>query len=193
MLLEVTGWFAPAATMIAAIMTAANLGARITGWGFVLFTLGAVAWSTEALLTHQQNLLWSNGFLAVVDVIGVYRWLGHRAKLEKGAKAAAANSRACDAPLFALNTLDGAPLLGPDGGELGRIFGAMGDCHSGRIAYLVLASHGVAEEGAYRGIAWKDVVCRDGFRTALSCEEIAELPVVDPASWPARTPLAARP
>jgi hypothetical protein len=35
--------------MIAAMMTPANLGARVTGWGFVLFSVGAVAWVTVAL------------------------------------------------------------------------------------------------------------------------------------------------
>jgi hypothetical protein len=33
-LTAMAGWVAPAATMIAAMMTAANLGARVIGWGF---------------------------------------------------------------------------------------------------------------------------------------------------------------
>ena len=37
-------WLAAGATMIAALMTAANLGARITGWGFAMFALGSGAW-----------------------------------------------------------------------------------------------------------------------------------------------------
>lgn len=36
----VAAWVAPVATMIAAVMTAANLGARVTGWGFVVFVIG---------------------------------------------------------------------------------------------------------------------------------------------------------
>lgn len=36
-LLDLASWLAPAATMIAAIMTASNAGTRMTGWGFVLF------------------------------------------------------------------------------------------------------------------------------------------------------------
>lgn len=39
MIADLAGWAAPAATMIAAMMTAFNFGARITGWGFVAFTV----------------------------------------------------------------------------------------------------------------------------------------------------------
>ena len=39
-------WVAPIATTIAALMTASNLGSRITGWGFVVFTLGSLGWIT---------------------------------------------------------------------------------------------------------------------------------------------------
>lgn len=42
---EAAGWIASAATMIAAMMTAANLRSRVTGWGFVIFLVGAIAWS----------------------------------------------------------------------------------------------------------------------------------------------------
>ena len=43
------GWVALAATCIAALMTASNLGARVTGWGFVIFTIGAAAWIVVGL------------------------------------------------------------------------------------------------------------------------------------------------
>ena len=60
---------APAATMIAAVMTASNLGARVTGWGFVVFTVGSIAWCLVALTSGQANLLWTNGFLILVNVL----------------------------------------------------------------------------------------------------------------------------
>ena len=52
---DIAGWVAPIATMIAAMMTAANLGPRVTGWGFVVFTVGSIAWSTVAIATDQPT------------------------------------------------------------------------------------------------------------------------------------------
>jgi hypothetical protein len=190
MMLDIAGWIAPFATMIAAIMTAANLGARVTGWGFVIFTLGAVAWSVEAMLTHQQNLLWSNGFLAIVDAVGVYRWLGRRAALEQGAKTAEAKSRQSAAPLFPVLALEGAPLHDAAGDKIASIVGAMGDCHSGQIAYLVLDCAGTTGEKNYRSIVWEDVECGDEFHTRLSPQDFHALPCTDPADWPAVVPKA---
>jgi hypothetical protein len=81
-MLELAGWVAPAATMIAAIMTAANLGSRVTGWGFAVFCVGAVSWIIVGAGTGQQNLLLSNAFLLLVDVVGVWRWLGRKARYD---------------------------------------------------------------------------------------------------------------
>ena len=81
-------WIAPIATTLAAIMVAANLGSRFTGWGFVVFTVGSVAWIVIGAVTDQPNLLWQNVFLFGVNVIGIWRWLGIRARYEKGAGAA---------------------------------------------------------------------------------------------------------
>ena len=81
-------WIAPGATMIAAMMTAANLGARVTGWGFAIFSVGAIAWVIVALASGQHNLLLSNAFLLIVDLVGVWRWLGRRARYDKGAERA---------------------------------------------------------------------------------------------------------
>ena len=55
-MIEIAEWVAPIATMIAALMTAANLGPRVTGWGFVVFTVGAIAWAAIGLATGQSNL-----------------------------------------------------------------------------------------------------------------------------------------
>jgi hypothetical protein len=107
-MVEVAGWIAPVATMIAAMMTAANLGSRVTGWGFVVFLMGAVAWSIVAIATNQSNLLWSNVFLGLVDVIGIWRWLGRRAALDDGAaKAIAASDRKGVPTLFPITARSG--------------------------------------------------------------------------------------
>ena len=51
---DIISWVATIATIIAASMTAANLGARITGYGFCLFLVGSLAWLATGLITHQR-------------------------------------------------------------------------------------------------------------------------------------------
>src|ERR1700760_361969 len=89
---QFAGWVAPAATMIASVMTASNLGARVTGWGFLVFLVGSLAWTLVAVTSGQPNLLWTNVFLSVVNAIGIWRWLGRQARYEDGSKAAEAES-----------------------------------------------------------------------------------------------------
>ena len=181
------GWIAPAATMVAALMTAANLGARITGWGFVVFTVGAVAWIVVALATGQQNLLLSNLFLLVVDLFGIWRWLGRRARYEEGAAVAAEESAAAPAPsLFALGTLEGRTVYGADGRAIAVCVDAMAACDSGGVAYLVVSAGGVSGLGErLHALSWGEVrVTDDGVRTRLDAERLAARPALRPNAWP---------
>lgn len=82
---DIATWVAPVATTIAAIIVAANLGSWITGWGFMAFCVGSVAWMAVGALTDQPGLLWQNVLLTLVNLFGVWRWLGMRARYEKGA------------------------------------------------------------------------------------------------------------
>src|SRR5947209_12411375 len=86
---DTVSWIATIATIIAASMTAANLGARITGYGFCVFLVGSLAWLATGLLTGQSALTWTNVVLTVLNVFGIWRWLGRQAKVEEGARAAA--------------------------------------------------------------------------------------------------------
>ena len=70
-MVEIAEWLALGATMIAAMMTAAILGARVTGWGFVVFTVGSITWSFIGTATGQQPLLITNGFLTIVNLVGI--------------------------------------------------------------------------------------------------------------------------
>lgn len=186
---DIAGWVAPIATMIAAMITAANLGSRITGWGFVVFLVGSVAWVTVAAMTHQPNLLWSNLFLTVVNVIGIWRWLGRQAKLDDGAKAASERSAAAPTPdLFPAAMLQDHPLEGRDGKAVGRVAGAMAERASGRIAYLVVGEGGAGGIGErLHMIEWKRIdACHDRLRCDLSADALAALPEVTPDQWPER-------
>ena len=187
-MLEIAGWIAPAATMIAAMMTAANLGARVTGWGFVLFSVGAVAWVIVALGSGQQNLLWSNGFLLLVDVVGIWRWLGRQAKYEAGADAAVAASGVRPGPdLFALGTLAGRPVEGADGAAIGQVVDAMAECGGGAIVYLVVSRGGVGGVGeTLHALGWHEVsLNRDRIVAALDAAALDRRPALDPERWPA--------
>lgn len=86
---DAAGLFAAAATTIAAIMVAANLGPRITGLGFIVFAVGSLGWIAVGALTGQPSLLWQNVALLMINLAGVWRWLGVRARYDKGAAAAA--------------------------------------------------------------------------------------------------------
>src|SRR3546814_5249289 len=53
-------WIAPVTTSIAAVMVALNGGARLTGYGFIVFAIGSIAWSAYGWMTAQDNLLIQN-------------------------------------------------------------------------------------------------------------------------------------
>lgn len=88
----IANWVAPIATTIAAVMVAANLGTRITGLGFIVFSIGSVGWIVIGAATDQPSLMWQNVFLLFVNIVGIWRWLGIRARYEKGAGAATMTS-----------------------------------------------------------------------------------------------------
>ncbi|PZN96960.1 MAG: hypothetical protein DCF31_02135 [Alphaproteobacteria bacterium] len=85
MIAEVAGWLAPFFTTVAAIMVAANLGSRITGFGFIVFAAGSIAWLVVGIATGQDNLSFQNAVLFIINIIGVWRWLAVRARYERGA------------------------------------------------------------------------------------------------------------
>ena len=72
---DIAKWVAPIATTVAALMTASNLGARITGWGFVVFTVGSLAWLTLGIVTEQPNLLWQNVILTLLNLFGIWLYI----------------------------------------------------------------------------------------------------------------------
>ncbi|MCK1520285.1 hypothetical protein IVA93_11455 [Bradyrhizobium sp. 155] len=75
---------AAAITIIAATMVAANLNARITVWGFAIFTVASIAWIADGVLEGKTSLGVQNVVLLLINVLGVWRWLP-RAGKEAGA------------------------------------------------------------------------------------------------------------
>jgi hypothetical protein len=184
---EIAGWIAPIATMIAALMTAANLGPRVTGWGFVVFTIGAIAWAAIGLATGQSNLVWQNSVLLVVDIFGIWRWLGQETRWEAGAvKAVEASERPGVSTLFRASLFGGGAVGDRSGERVGYSVGAMLRCDDGRVAYVVIRSGGVGGVGeTLREVPWSQVrVAEDNITVDFDSDAFAALPPIDPQRWP---------
>jgi hypothetical protein len=193
MIQTIASYVAPTATMIAAMMTASNLGARVTGWGFVVFSIGAVAWIIQALGTGQQNLLLSNAFLLVINVVGIWRWLGRQSAYEDGARAAREESARRGVPtLFPMSALVGKPVKTQDGATIGTMIEAMASSDRGQVAYMVVSRGGIGGVGeTLHAIGWSEGVYRDeGMEIGLSEADLAARPALDRAKWPATAALA---
>lgn len=68
-------WFAALGTIIAAGLVAADLGRRLTGWGFVLFVAVSVSWIVSGVINGASSLVIQNGALFFVNGWGVWRYL----------------------------------------------------------------------------------------------------------------------
>lgn len=186
---SIASWVAPIATTIAALMTASNLGARVTGWGFAMFLVGSIAWAALGAATDQPSLVWQNAILSALNLFGMWRWLGRQRQIEKGGEnAAAASERAPSETLFPASRLIGAGIAGRDGAALGSAVDAMVGRRSGRIAYVVVAEGGVAGVGeTLRRLDWADLdSADDGFTARHDARSFAALPRLERDRWPAR-------
>jgi len=68
-------WIAMASGIVAAVMISADLGRRITGYAFIVFSVSSSIWVTVALIEHEAPLMYQNLVLTVINFIGIYRWL----------------------------------------------------------------------------------------------------------------------
>jgi len=75
MLEESLRWLGMIAAVVAATVISARLGAKITGLGFVVFLVSSTSWVAVGLIADAPALLLQNGFLTIVNLIGIWRWL----------------------------------------------------------------------------------------------------------------------
>ena len=70
-------WFAAIGTMIAAGMIAADLGRKVTGWGFVLFVVVAISWVISGMTSRPPAypLAATNAILLCINGWGVWEFL----------------------------------------------------------------------------------------------------------------------
>ena len=181
-------WIATAATIVAASITASNLGARITGYGFIVFTFGSIAWFSFGLMSGQPALVWTNAVLTFLNLFGIWRWLGRQARVEDGSRAAArASHSAPGEDLFPVSLLAGAKVRSGSS-DLGSCVDAMAGCRSGRIAYVMVSEGGFAGAGEQlRPLPWDEVhVDGDDVVTRLDAAQFCRLDPVPKDEWPAR-------
>lgn len=185
---DIAGWIALAATTIAAIMTAANLGARITGLGFVVFTVGSISWITVAASKGDSaQLLYSNIFLTAVNLVGIWRWLGRQARYEEGGKTATDRSAHARVPtLFPVCGLAGSTVTGRDGVTLGVVIEAMMRCQDSALAYVVVSEGGVGGVGErLHALDPRELrFSENGVACDLTTADLQARGVLRPDAWP---------
>jgi hypothetical protein len=76
--------FAAVTTVVAASLVAANMNARVTVAGFIIFIVASIAWMVDGWLETKASLVIQNVTLLVINVIGVWRWLPKAEKEAKG-------------------------------------------------------------------------------------------------------------
>jgi hypothetical protein len=185
---ETISWVATVATIAAALMTASNLGSRVTGYGFAVFTIGALCWIAVGAFTHQPALMWTNVVLFAVDLFGIWRWLGRQTKLDEGGRTATeASEQLPGEALFPVSILTHAA-ISSESGDVCHCIDAMAGCSSGRIAYVVVSHGGVAGVGeTLRRLEWRDVTVRgDAVRTRLHPNQFDHLEELPRDQWPGR-------
>jgi hypothetical protein len=70
-------------TILAAALVAANLNARVTVAGFVIFIVASIAWMADGWVENKASLVIQNAVLLLINALGVWRWFP---KAEKEAK-----------------------------------------------------------------------------------------------------------
>lgn len=126
--------------------------------------------------------------LTVLDIFGVWRWLGRQAKVEEGARAAAeASEETPGEALFPVSLLARAPVrCGPT--EVGRCIDAMASCRSGQLDYVVVSEGGMAGVGeTLRKVPWAGAeVDNEALLIWTSAEAFNRFEELPRDQWPAR-------
>ena len=182
---DTISWVATIATIIAASITADNLGSRITGYGFCVFLVGSLTWMATGFLTGKPALVSTNVVLSVLNLFGIWRSLGRQAKVEEAARAAAeASEQLPGDTLFPVSLLAHAPVRRSNS-EIGQCVDAMAGCLSGRLSYIVVSEGGVAGVGeTLRRLPWNAArIDGEEVVTDADPEHLDQLPR---DQWPAR-------
>lgn len=181
----------PVTTKLPSMMTAANLGAHVIGWRFVVSTIGSIGSWLVRLAAGRTNLVATNALLKLANAVGIWRWPGRqRAYEDGGASAKTASPRSSAATLFTATGLGGMPVVDSAGEPVGNSLAALTACDRAEIAYVVVASGGLGgtDEGLC-DIARVDLRCEcDRLVLALPADAFASLTPLAAGEWPAEAP-----
>ena len=74
-------WIGAIGAIIAAALIAGDFGRRVTGWGFVLFSVVSVVWIVAGLSASDgMPIAVQNGILLPINLYGVWQFLLSRKK-----------------------------------------------------------------------------------------------------------------
>jgi hypothetical protein len=186
-------WVAVVATIIAALITAANLGARVTGTGFIVYCAASAIWITTQVLAgfDQPAIVVMHSVLFFINLFGVWRWLGRERRYEDGRTRAHERSRWARVPtLFSAGALIGESVSARDKESLGKVVDAMLNCEDKGIAYVVISEGGIAGAGeTLRAVPVKHLRFKDD---SIVCDlpegDFHRLPPIEADRWPTTAP-----
>ena len=186
-------WIAVAATIVAALITAANLGARVTGSGFVMYTLASAIWIATGVMNGFEPLsvVVMHGVLVFINLFGVWRWLGRERRYEDSRDHAHKRSQWARVPtLFSAGSMIGSSVAGRGKDELGTVVDAMFNSEEKQIAYVVISEGGVAGAGeTLRAVPPEHLKFEDGNIVCdLPEHDWRALPPIKNDKWPTKAP-----
>jgi len=74
--LDILQYYGAGAALLAAFIVSLNLGARWTGWAFVIFVTSSIALIVWGFLNDEgEGIGYQNIGLLIINAIGVYRYL----------------------------------------------------------------------------------------------------------------------
>lgn len=80
---EILNWFASLTCIVAALLVSINAGRKVSGLGFVVFSISSAAWVAAATMEGESPLALQNMVLLGINLFGVYRYLWRPVRMER--------------------------------------------------------------------------------------------------------------
>jgi len=74
-MIELLRWAASLATIVAAILVAANVSVKLSGMGFIIFSAASILWVIIGVVDDEPALTIQNIALTLINLAGIYRYL----------------------------------------------------------------------------------------------------------------------